>query len=65
MVSTDLDIPALPFYWRLRRHDGAIPNPVPDLLPFAFDFDPALMGEVRTLPDGSVETVYNFVLEAV
>jgi len=31
----------------------------------AFDFDPALMGEVRTLPDGSAETVYNFVLPPV
>ncbi len=31
----------------------------------AFDFDPALLGDVRTLPDGSAETVYNFVLEAV
>jgi len=31
----------------------------------AFDFDPTLMGEVRTLPDGSAETIYNFVLEVV
>ena len=31
----------------------------------AFDFDPRLMGEVRTLPDGSAETVYNFVLKVV
>ncbi len=29
----------------------------------AFDFDLALMGEVRTLPDGSAETAYDFVLE--
>jgi len=31
----------------------------------AFDFDPTLMGEVRTLPDGPAETIYNFVLEVV
>jgi protocatechuate 3,4-dioxygenase beta subunit len=28
----------------------------------AFDFDPSLLGEVRRLPDGSAETIYNFVL---
>ncbi len=31
----------------------------------AFDFDPTLLGELRSLPDGSAETVFNFVLEAV
>jgi len=31
----------------------------------AFDFDHALLAKIRTLPDGSAETVYNFVLEAV
>lgn len=31
----------------------------------AFDFDQTLLGELRTLPDGSAETVFNFVLEAV
>ena len=31
----------------------------------AFDFDPALLGEVRALPGGSAESVYSFVLEAV
>jgi protocatechuate 3,4-dioxygenase beta subunit len=31
----------------------------------AFDFDPSLLGEVRRLPDGSAETIYNFVLRVV
>jgi protocatechuate 3,4-dioxygenase beta subunit len=30
----------------------------------AFDYDPALTGQVRTLPDGSAEVVYTFVLKA-
>jgi protocatechuate 3,4-dioxygenase beta subunit len=31
----------------------------------AFDFDRSLLGEVRRLPDGSAETIYNFVLRVV
>src|SRR5262245_30983951 len=39
MRSAELAISALPFYWRLQRRGGDAPNPVPDLVPFSFDFD--------------------------
>jgi hypothetical protein len=31
----------------------------------AFDYDPSLLGTVTTLPDGSAETIFNFVLRTV